>query len=136
MFGAIRRFGVSQVLRASVPRPLSVRWASQSLQWQSQSIWSPALARSFSASFPALKAEAAAAAAEADTSARAAEQSESELITEFADLKTKGLVDPYIVRNITQPGRMGLKTMTDVQSQTIHQMLRGDDVYVDTHLMN
>lgn len=27
---------------------------------------------------------------------------------------------------------MGLKTMTEVQSQTINQMLRGDDVYVIT----
>jgi ATP-dependent RNA helicase MSS116 len=53
---------------------------------------------------------------------------EKELITEFADLQTKGLVDASIVQNITSPSRMGLTTMTDVQSQSLHQMLQGDDV--------
>lgn len=126
MFGAIRRFGVSQVLRASAPRTLSARWASQSLKWQAQPIQSPALVRSFQTSFPALRA----AAAEAE--AALGESAETELITEFADLKTKGLIDPTIVRNITHPDRMGLTTMTEVQSQTINQMLQGDDMYVDT----
>lgn len=126
MFGAIRRSGVAQVLRASAPRTLSTRWASQSLKWQAQSIKHPALVRSFRSSFPALRASA------AEAQAAAHSPAESELITEFADLQTKGLIDPMIVRNITHPERMGLKTMTEVQSQTIQQMLRGDDVYVDT----
>lgn len=132
MFGAIRRSGVSQVLRASAPRTLSIRWASQSLKWQAQSIQPPALVRSFRTSFPALRASA----AEAQAAAHFVEPAESELITEFADLQTKGLIDPKIVRNITHPERMGLKTMTEVQSQTIHQMLRGDDMYVDTHFQD
>lgn len=129
MFGAARRFGVSQVLRASAPRTLSARWASQSFKWQAQSIQSPALVRSFQTSFPALRA----ASTEAVAAAQSVEPAESELITEFADMKTKGLIDPTIVRNITHPDRMGLKTMTEVQTQTINQMLRGDDVYVDSH---
>lgn len=127
MFGAVRRFGVSQVLRASAPRTLSARWALQSLKWQSQPIQSPVLVRPFQTSFPALRA----AGAEAEAVSQFAEPAESELITEFADLKTKGLIDPTIIRNITHPDRMGLKTMTEVQSQTINQMLRGDDMYVD-----
>ncbi|OQD78637.1 hypothetical protein PENDEC_c001G02457 [Penicillium decumbens] len=124
MFGAVRRFGVSQALRASAPRSLSSlssRWAPQLLKWQPPSTRSSALARSFQTSFPALSA----------TSAEAAESpvsAEPELVTEFADLQTKGLVDASIVRNITSPNRMGLTTMTDVQSQTLHQMLRGTDV--------
>lgn len=125
MFGAIRRFAVPQVLRASAPRSVSARWAPQSLRWQAQSVRSPVLGRSFQ-TFPALRDAA------AQASAGAAWSSEPELITEFADLKTKGLIDPTIVRNLTDPTRMGLKTMTEVQSQTINQMLRGDDVYVIT----
>jgi ATP-dependent RNA helicase MSS116 len=121
MFGAVRRFGVSQALRASAPRSLSTRWAPQLLKWQPPSTRSPALARSFQTSFPALSA----ASAEAS---EAAASLEKELITEFADLQTKGLVDASIVQNITRPSRMGLTTMTDVQSQTLHQMLQGDDV--------
>lgn len=132
MFGAVRRFGVPQVLRASAPRTLSARWASQSLKWQAQSIQSPALVRSFQTSFPALRA----ASAEAVAAAHSVEPAESELITEFADLKTKGLIDALIVRNITHPDRMGLTTMTEVQSQTINQMLRGDDMYVDPRFEN
>lgn len=121
MFGAVRRFGVSQALRASAPRSLSSRLGSQLLKWQAPPTWSPALARPFQTSFPALSA----------TSAEAAEApaaSEQELITEFADLQNKGFVDASIVQNITSPARMGLTTMTDVQSQSLHQMLRGDDV--------
>lgn len=125
MFGAIRRFAVPQVLRASAPRSVSARWAPQSLRWQAQSVRSPVLGRSFQ-TFPALRDAA------AQPSADAAELSEPELISEFADLKTKGLIDPTIVRNLTDSTRMGLKTMTEVQSQTINQMLRGDDVYVIT----
>lgn len=125
MFGAIRRFGVTQVLRASATRSVSARWTPQLLKAQTQSIRSPALHRSFQ-TFPALKSAAA-----ETLIADAAESEEPELITEFMDLRTKGLVDPRIIRNIASPERMGLKSMTDVQSQTIHQMLRGDDVYVN-----
>ncbi|KAJ5167350.1 ATP-dependent RNA helicase [Penicillium canariense] len=122
MLGAVRRFGVSQALRASAPRSLSARWAPQLLKWQAPTNRVPVLAKSLHTSFPALNA------ASAEAAAQEKELFESELITEFADLQEKGLIDPSIIRNITHPGRMGLKTMTEVQSQTISQMLGGDDV--------
>lgn len=129
MFSAVRRFGVSQVLRASATRSVAIQWTPQLLKGQTQSIRSPALHRSFQ-TFPALKS----AAAEAISQAGESFEEEPELITQFIDLKNKGLIDPRIVRNITSEDRMGLKTMTPVQSQTIHQMLRGDDVYVNLRL--
>lgn len=121
MLGATRRFGFAQALRASAPRSLSSQWAPQLLKWQPRLTPSPILNKSFHTSFPALNA--------ASSQAQAVQSdSTEEIITEFQDLKTKGLIDPMIIRNITDPARMGLKTMTDVQSQTIHQMLHGDDM--------
>ncbi|KAJ5146896.1 ATP-dependent RNA helicase [Penicillium atrosanguineum] len=120
MFGAVRRFGVSQALRASAPRTLSSRWAPQLLKWQAPATRSPVLIRSFQTSYPALSA--------ASAEASEAPAVDQELITEFADLQTKGFVDASIVRNIISPDRMGLKTMTDVQSQSLHHMLQGGDV--------
>ncbi|KAJ5596888.1 ATP-dependent RNA helicase [Penicillium hetheringtonii] len=114
MFGAMRRFGTVHALRAAVPRSSSVRWTPQLFKWQPPSIRS--------LTFPALRE--AVAAVEADIK----ESAQQELITEFADLQTSGLISPSLIRNITHPNRMGLKTMTDVQSQTINQMLQGDDV--------
>lgn len=60
--------------------------------------------------------------------AQEAEQSapQDELITEFKDLATKGLVHPNLISTITD--RMKLKTMTDVQSRTINEALSGVDV--------
>jgi ATP-dependent RNA helicase MSS116 len=125
MLGAVRRFGVSNVLRASAPRSLSAstRWSSQLLKWQPLSAPSfPAAARSFHASYPVLKAAAAEAHEIEDDSAQ------TEIITEFRDLERQGLVDPGIIRNITDSRRMGLTTMTPVQSQTLHEVLGGGDV--------
>lgn len=121
MLGTVRRFGVSQALRASAPRSLSARWAPQLFKWQAPSSQVPVLAKSLHTSFPALNAAAAEATATLENTSQ-----EPEFITEFADLMSKGLIDPSIIRNIT--GRMGLSTMTDVQSQTINQMLGGIDV--------
>jgi ATP-dependent RNA helicase MSS116, mitochondrial len=123
MLGVVRRFGVSQALRASAPRSLSARWAPQLLKWQAPSSQVPVLVKSLHTSFPALNAASAQATATLEDGSP-----EPEFITEFADLKTKGLIDASIIRNITHPGRMGLTTMTDVQSQTINQMLGGVDV--------
>lgn len=123
MLGAVRRFGVSQALRASAPRSLSARWAPQLLKWQAPASRAPVLAKSLHTSFPALNAASAEATATLENVSQA---QEPEFITEFADLKNKGLIDPSIIRNISQ--RMGLTTMTDVQSQTINQMLGGVDV--------
>lgn len=125
MFGAVRRFGTAHALRAVVPRSAHVRWTPQLFKWQPSSTLSPGLTRSFQ-TFPALREAAAAAAAEAETGVK--ETSEEEIITEFADLQKLGLISPSLMKNITSPNRMGLKTMTDVQSQTINQMLQGVDV--------
>lgn len=127
MFGAVRRFGTAHALRAVVPRSTHVRWTPQLFKWQPSSTLSPGLVRSFQ-TFPALREATAAAAAEAEAETGVKETSEQELITEFADLQTSGLISPSLIRNITHPSRMGLKTMTDVQSQTINQMLQGVDV--------
>ncbi|KAJ5764951.1 ATP-dependent RNA helicase [Penicillium odoratum] len=119
MLGVFRQFGVSQAIRTSVPRSLSSRWAPQLSKLQPLAIRTPALGRSFQTSFPALKAAAGPVPTRID---------EEELITKFADLRNNDLIDEMIVRNITHPARMGLETMTAVQSETIHQMLKGDDI--------
>ncbi|KAJ5673491.1 ATP-dependent RNA helicase [Penicillium longicatenatum] len=119
MLGVFRQFGVSQALRTSVLRTPSVRWAPQLSKLQPLAIRTPGLSRSFQTSFPALKAAAGPVPTEIE---------EEELITKFADLKENDIIDPMIVRNLTHPARMGLETMTPVQSETIHQMLKGDDI--------
>ena len=47
-------------------------------------------------------------------------------ITRFADLASNNLVDPDLIRNITS--KMGIETMTQVQSLTINEPLTGVDV--------
>jgi ATP-dependent RNA helicase MSS116 len=46
-------------------------------------------------------------------------------ITEFQELAERELIHPNVVNTITG---MGLTTMTDVQSATINQALRGTDM--------
>ncbi|KAJ5711929.1 ATP-dependent RNA helicase [Penicillium malachiteum] len=120
MLGVFRQFGVAQALRASAPRTVSARWTPQLCRFKPLATQSPVLVRSFQTSFPALKASTQAAAQETDA--------ESELITKFADLQRHELIDGTLIRNVISPVRMGLETMTEVQSQTIHQMLQGNDV--------
>lgn len=48
------------------------------------------------------------------------------VVTEFADLATRGLVHPNIVNTITK--QMRLTTMTDVQTRTINEALSGIDI--------
>ena len=55
---------------------------------------------------------------------------EVEIITKFQDLADKGHVHPTIIKQITET--MGHHTMTDVQSLTIDETLKGTDVYA-TH---
>lgn len=50
-----------------------------------------------------------------------------EIITKFQDLADKGLVHPAIIKEITET--MGHETMTDVQTLTIAETLKGTDVY-------
>lgn len=52
---------------------------------------------------------------------------EAELITEFSELGEKGVVDQRLINAITKG--MGLKTMTDVQAQTINESIQGIDMY-------
>jgi ATP-dependent RNA helicase MSS116 len=52
--------------------------------------------------------------------------SNNEPITKFADLETRGLVDGNVVRALTV--NMKLETMTEVQSATIHEALKGVDM--------
>jgi ATP-dependent RNA helicase MSS116 len=56
---------------------------------------------------------------------------EVEIITKFQDLADRGLVHPAIIKEITQG--MGHHTMTDVQSLTIDETLKGTDVYATHH---
>ncbi|KFZ11155.1 hypothetical protein V502_07712 [Pseudogymnoascus sp. VKM F-4520 (FW-2644)] len=49
-----------------------------------------------------------------------------EIITKFQDLADKGLVHPAIIKEITDT--MGHETMTDVQTLTIAETLKGTDV--------
>ena len=48
------------------------------------------------------------------------------VITRFEELESKNLVHPNVVRTLTR--RMGLETMTEVQTRTINEALRGTDV--------
>jgi ATP-dependent RNA helicase MSS116 len=123
MLGTIRRFGVSSALRASAPRSIS-RCASQLPKWQAPSTLSSLSAtRSLHSSFPRFSA---AAAAEAST--EQAEFTKPQRITEFSALAEEGLVDKAIMKNIIQADRMNLKTMTEVQSLTLHEIVKGDDM--------
>jgi ATP-dependent RNA helicase MSS116 len=47
-------------------------------------------------------------------------------VTKFAELETRGLVDGNVIRALTV--NMGLETMTEVQSATIHEALKGVDM--------
>lgn len=123
MLGAVRRYGVAQVLRASVPRSLHARPTLQLPKWKPSSISRlPNGVRSLHNIPPARSSASAAVQEDGPT------QSESEPLRKFADLGRHGLVDPEIVDTITS--RMRITTMTEVQSKTIRETLKGDDVYV------
>lgn len=130
MLGAFRQFGARQALRAFAPRSLSARWGSQTL-WQPLSSQSPLLSRSFHKQFPALQSSSSQAVSQSMTEESTDETAKLDSdgpVSQFIDLQTRGLVHPTIIRNITHPTRMGLVSMTEVQKQTVHQMLQGDDV--------
>lgn len=124
MLGAVRRFGVAQALKAPVSRSLITRSTPQPLKWQpsSRTAALPQIYRSFHVS-SSLRSAQAAEAQTVDT-----ESTPTDRITEFADLAKNGLIDPKIISTITRG--MKITTMTDVQSMTINETLRGDDVYV------
>ncbi|CAG8234929.1 unnamed protein product [Penicillium salamii] len=120
MLSTIRRFGVPSALRASAPRSISARYVAQLPKWQAPATLSslPAI-RSLHSSGALFSAEAAQA---------VAEQTEPRRITEFADLGAEGIVNQSIIKNIIQPDRMNIKTMTDVQSLTLNEIVKGSDV--------
>ncbi|KXG46376.1 uncharacterized protein PGRI_052320 [Penicillium griseofulvum] len=123
MLGTVRRFGVSHALRATTPRSISARFATQLPKWQSPSTLSSAVAtRSLHASFPRMSA------ATAEAVAEEIEPSKPAIITEFADLASGNLIHNSIIKNIIQSDRMNLKTMTEVQSLTLHEIVKGDDI--------
>jgi ATP-dependent RNA helicase MSS116 len=47
-------------------------------------------------------------------------------VTKFHELETRGLVHKNVIRTITQD--MGFEAMTEVQSRTINQALKGSDM--------
>ena len=107
---------------ASLTRPLSTltstsRATQQCLRTQD------ALPRTISIAFPATRT--------LHQSARlrdaATEQSTAtEPITRFDELETRNIVHRNVVRTLT--GEMGLETMTEVQTRTINEALKGQDV--------
>ncbi|OQD62730.1 hypothetical protein PENPOL_c011G07618 [Penicillium polonicum] len=123
MLGTVRRFGVSHALRATAPRSISARLATQLPKWQAPSTLSSlAATRSLHSSFPRLSA------ATAEAIVEETEPSKPALITEFSDLAADNLIHNKIIKNIIQPDRMNLKTMTEVQSLTLNEIVKGDDI--------
>ena len=55
-------------------------------------------------------------------------------VTKFQQLADRGMVSPTVVKTLTQD--MRLETMTQVQSLTINETLKGIDVYVDSILFH
>ncbi|KAF7171871.1 hypothetical protein CNMCM5623_004176 [Aspergillus felis] len=124
MLGAVRRYGVVHALRASVPRALCKPSNSQLLRCQTSPITAfPQSVRLLHKSSPLFSSASAQAQVQPDDFESAAPQ---QPLTEFADLAEHGLVDPKIIRAIVKD--MKIKTMTDVQSQTLREILQGDDV--------
>ncbi|KAF7585311.1 hypothetical protein BBP40_011247 [Aspergillus hancockii] len=121
MLGAFRRNGVAHALRASAPRFLSARVTPQQLQWHAPSILAVShVPRSFFHASPFSFS------ASAEAQVQITDLEADQPLVEFGQLGNQGLVDHRIIRNIVKD--MGIKTMTDVQSMTIHETLKGGDV--------
>ncbi|RMJ27078.1 hypothetical protein PHISP_02026 [Aspergillus sp. HF37] len=125
MLGAVRRYGVAQALRASVPRSLHARSTPQLLKLQPSSVLKVSNAARPFHNFPQAR-SAASAAAQEDRPVRSESAQENAALHEFADLQKRGLVDPKIIETIAR--KMNITAMTDVQSQTFHKTLQGNDV--------
>ena len=126
MLGAVRQGHVlARVLRTCSARSIS-QITRRPAKWQqlSSSRISPLATRTFHSS-PSWK-KPSLAEAEAESAEQEEQPRESNgLITEFQDLADRGLVSEKIIKSITQ--KMGLKTMTEVQSMTINETLKGSD---------
>lgn len=125
MLAAVRRGPVlAQALRVCAPRSIQPLKATALLaRWQqpSSSISNRFQVRSFHFS-PTLRDVGAVA---AEPVQEAAEESD-EVITQFQELADRSLVSPNVIYSITK--KMKLSTMTEVQSLTINETLRGFDV--------
>ncbi|CAG8097307.1 unnamed protein product [Penicillium olsonii] len=120
MLSTIRRFGASSALRASAPRTLSARSVAQLPKWQAPaSLSSLSAIRSLHSSPTLFSAEAAQA---------HAEQTEPRRHTEFAALGSEGIINENVIKNIIQPDRMNISTMTEVQSLTLNEIVKGNDI--------
>ena len=89
------------------------------LRLPAQSLIQRPLTRSFHPSFPSRVATATAAIPD-DVPA------ENSVVTRFEELSRHGLVCDTVVKTLTKT--MGLETMTPVQSMTMNETLKGDDV--------
>ncbi|KAL3492879.1 P-loop containing nucleoside triphosphate hydrolase protein [Aspergillus germanicus] len=120
MLGAFRRSAVSHALRFST-RAVSARSTPQRFQLLSSSVSAPSYApRSlFHSSSLLFNSQAA---AETDIG----EVGQDQVSSRFSELAEKNLVDPSIIRTLTE--KMRIETMTDVQRETIPLSVRGDDV--------
>lgn len=124
MLGAVRQGQVlGRVLRTCSVRSISYQIPRRPARWQQLSAkTSPFAVRTLHSSIPLSRPSEAAA-------AQAAEQEQSaeheKPITHFKELGDRGLVSDKIISNITD--KMGLTTMTDVQSMTINATLNGAD---------
>ena len=63
---------------------------------------------------------------QAATQERTEQNNGDPVITRFDDLEARGIVHRNVVRTITGP--MGLETMTEVQTKTINEALKGTDI--------
>lgn len=124
MLSAVRQGqALGRVLRTCSARSVSSQITRRPAKWQQlSSRLSPLATRTLHSSTPLSRppATAAAEAGEQEQSARS-----DEPVTRFQELADRGLVSDKIIRNITE--KMGLSTMTDVQSMTINATLKGDD---------
>ena len=139
MLGALRR------CPASLPRALSstaltprvlraATFAQSRAAWRPVSIPELAVAALHQTTRWQQNAAAYAVEAEAERQVNASRPPDTEIdnvvadgpVTKFHELETRGLVHKNIIRTITQD--MGFEAMTEVQSRTINQALKGSDM--------
>ncbi|KAK2768282.1 hypothetical protein FQN54_000135 [Arachnomyces sp. PD_36] len=124
MIGAVRQGQVlGRVLRSCSARSIAAQITRRPAKWQQlSSRISPLATRTLHSTTPLTRP----AHAEAEATEQEQQSTESnEPITRFQELADRGLVSEKIIRNIT--GRMGIETMTEVQSMTINATLNGAD---------
>ncbi|KAK7521388.1 putative DEAD box RNA helicase hela [Phyllosticta citriasiana] len=120
MFASLRRCPapLSRALTAATAGRLAARSTSLIKPLPRNSVPSSISLRAFQSSSRLSQVQAAAAATHPNE--------QTQRVTKFEDLATHGLVHPNLVKSITRD--MGLETMTEVQTASINEALRGDDV--------